>query len=315
MEVLNFLFPVIKLGLIMAIMTLGVHISYRILDMADLSIEGVFPLGAVVAILLIYVGVNPFLATLISFVCGLIAGFITAIMHTKLKIPMILSGIITMTGLYSLNLLILGLSKAEVLTMPTLALTSGNVTVFTKIQTWFQSFISNPYIANNVASIIICLLFLLLVYILIYYFFGTQLGMAIRSTGDNKKMSKSIGINTDLMIIIGLMLSNGLIALSGALFAQNSTSANVVSGRGMIVVGLASIIVGEVIFGRKTYKSQLISIVIGTIIYYSLRQLAIIIGILELLDLVSAILIVILLSLPLIKKQFKGKKEVIYARN
>ena len=299
----------IKLGLIMCIMTLGVHIAYRILDTADLSIEGTFPLGCCVAAILIFFKVPPIIATIIAMIVGSGAGFITGVLHTKLKIPMILAGIITMTGLYSINLAILGFSDPNYLTVATLSF-GDKGTVFS----WFKELLVDwglkAKLANNISTLTISGLFLAAVYFIMYWFFGTELGMAIRSTGDNKTMSKAQGINTNKMTIFGLMLSNGLIALAGALFAQNSGNANVTSGRGMIVVGLAAIIIGEVIFGRKTYKSQLVSLIIGTCIYYLLRAVAIELNVIEFLDLASAILIVIILSLPLIKtKLFKSKKR------
>ena len=299
----------IKLGLKMSIMTLGVHIAYRILDTADLSIEGTFPLGCCVAAILIFFKVPPIIATIIAMIVGSGAGFITGVLHTKLKIPMILAGIITMTGLYSINLAILGFSDSNYLTVATLSF-GDNGTVFS----WFKELLVDwglkAKLANNISTLTISGLFLAAVYFIMYWFFGTELGMAIRSTGDNKTMSKAQGINTNKMTIFGLMLSNGLIALAGALFAQNSGNANVTSGRGMIVVGLAAIIIGEVIFGRKTYKSQLVSLIIGTCIYYLLRAVAIELNVIEFLDLASAILIVIILSLPLIKtKLFKSKKR------
>lgn len=299
----------IKLGLIMCIMTLGVHIAYRILDTADLSIEGTFPLGCCVAAILIFFKVPAIIATIIAMIVGSGAGFITGILHTKLKIPMILAGIITMTGLYSINLAILGFSDPNYLTVATLSF-GDNTTVFS----WFKELLVDMgmkvKMANNVSTLTISALFLVVVYVIMYWFFGTELGMAIRSTGDNKTMSKAQGINTNKMTILGLMLSNGLIALAGALFAQNSATANVTSGRGMIVVGLAAIIIGEVIFGRKTYKSQLVSLVVGTCIYYLLRAIAIELNVIEFLDLASAVLIVIILALPLIKtKILKNKKR------
>ena len=165
-------------------------------------------------------------------------------------------------------------------------------------------------LSNTLSTYIIAILVLLIVFIGIYYLFGTEMGMALRATGDNEKMAKAQGINTNLMKTIGLVISNGLIALAGSLFAQNTGASNVTSGRGMIVSALASIIIGEAIFGRKTYKIQLISIIIGSIIYYLLRAIAIELGVVEFLDLVSAVLIVIILSLPLIKKKFrKGTKN------
>lgn len=297
----------IKLGLIMSIMTLGVHISYRILDAADLSIEGVFPLGACLAGILIYFHVPAILATIIACIGGAVGGLITGLLHTKLKIPMILSGIITMTGLYSINLALLGFSDENVLTMKSMTFGFKNG-LYGKFRDLMNSIGFSNNLSNPIATLLISLVCLLLVFMIIYYFFGTEVGMGIRATGNNDTMARAQGINTNKMILLGLMISNALIALAGSLFAQNAGTSLVDSGRGMIVVGLASIIIGEAIFGRKSYKLQLVSIVTGTIIYYILRQIAIELNVVEFLDLVSAILIVIILAVPLIKKMSLSKK-------
>lgn len=297
----------IKIGLIMSIMTLGVHISYRILDAADLSIEGVFPLGACLAGILIFYNVPAILATIIACIGGAVGGLITGLLHTKLKIPMILSGIITMTGLYSINLALLGLSDKNVVTMKSMTFGFKNG-LFGIFRDWFSGLGLATNVATPVATLVVSIICLLIVFLIIYYFFGTEVGMAIRATGNNDKMARAQGINTNRMILVGLMISNALIALAGALFAQNGGTSNVDSGRGMIVVGLAAIIIGEAIFGRKSYKLQLVSIISGTIIYYLLRQIAIELNVVEFLDLVSAILIVIILAIPLIKKARLSRK-------
>lgn len=299
-----------KLGLIFAIMTLGVHISFRILDTADLSIEGVFPLGGCVCALLIWSGVPALLASLIAMLAGAVGGFITGILHTKLKIPMILSGIITMTALYSLNLMILGFSNnGGSLTRATLTINFKS-TMFYPLTKLLVDWHVKGVIATMLSVLVVGALALAIVYSVIYYFFGTEIGMSIRATGDNERMAKAQGINTNSMKIVGLMISNALIALAGALFAQNTGAANVSSGRGMIVIGLASVIIGEVIFGRKAYSTQLISLVVGTILYFMLRQVAIELNLSEFLDIASAVLIVIILALPLIKRKIASKKEL-----
>ena len=299
-----------KLGLIFAIMTLGVHISFRILDTADLSIEGVFPLGGCVCALLIYAGVPALLACLIAMVAGAIGGFITGILHTKLKIPMILSGIITMTGLYSINLMILGFTNTGgSTTRATLPITNKSTMFYPLAKLLVDFGVSGRY-ATMISVLLIGAICLAAIYAIIYYFFGTEIGMSLRATGDNERMAKAQGINTNVMKIVGLMISNALIAFAGALFAQNTGTANVTSGRGMIVIGLASIIIGEVIFGRKAYSMQLVSLVVGTIIYFMLRQIAIELNLSEYLDIASAILIVIILALPLIKKKVIHKKDL-----
>lgn len=308
-NIVDLLLAGLKLGLIMSIMTLGVHISYRILDAADLSIEGVFPLGACLAGLMIFLKVPAILATIIAIVGGLIGGLITGVLYTKLKIPMILSGIITMTGLYSINLALLGMTDKNVLTMKSMTFGFKNG-LYGKFKEIIAGLNISSGLTTTISTLIISAIWLVAVILIIYYFFGTEIGMSLRATGSNEKMAKAQGINTNMMTILGLMISNGLIALAGALFAQNGGTSNVDSGRGMIVVGLASIIIGEAIFGRKSYKLQLVSIVVGTIIYYLLRQIAIELNVVEFLDLVSAILIVIILAVPLIKKSFSNRKAV-----
>ena len=307
----SFVLSGIKLGLIFCIMTLGVHISFRILDAADLSIEGVFPFGACVCALLIFLGVPAVVATIIAFLAGVLGGFITGILHTKVRIPMILSGIITMTGLYSINLAILGISNTTKgsITRATLMIDNSKNIFYPVIKLLINMGLKGS-IAQVLATLLVSGICLAIVYLAIYYFFGTELGMSIRATGDNETMAKAQGINTNAMKILGLMISNGLIALAGALFAQNTGAANVTSGRGMIVIGLASIIIGEVIFGRKSYKRQLISLVVGTTIYFILRQVAIELNFSEFLDIASAILIVIILALPLIKERIMRKRAL-----
>lgn len=310
-SVVDFFSISIKLGLIISIMVIGVHISYRILNCADLGIEGIFPLGGCVCLLLMHFGVSPLVATLVSIIVGGIGGLITALLHTKLKIPMILSGIITLTGFYSINLLILGFSNSgsnQSITRASLSIKSGT-SLFYKLVPLFNSWGMKQVYSLTLSTIIIMLIILAIVLVGIYYFFGTEIGMSIRATGDNPQMAKAQGINTDHMIIVGLILSNALIGLAGALFAQNMGTVSVVNGKGMIVVGLASIIIAEAIFGRRSYKLQLISIVCGTVIYYLMRQLSIVLNLSEFLDLASAILIVIILSYPLVKEKVHAHRQ------
>lgn len=301
-------------GIIWGILVIGVYISFRILDIADLSIEGTFPLGACVAALLIYKGWGPFQATYMALLSGLLGGLVTGLLHTKLKIPAILSGIITMTALSSLNLVILGLSLDNAngsSALATLPLDNDVFSVCLKATTnIFNSLGIARKDAITIVSILVGGIFLAIVAIFIYWLFGTEIGMNLRATGNNPKMARAQGINTDTMVILGLMLSNGLIALSGALFAQNYGSAMTESGRGAIVIGLASIILGEIIFGRKrSFKVSLISIIVGSIIFFFVKAIAIELKVEHYLNLIIAIMIAVILSLPLIKEKIKFKKK------
>lgn len=285
-SILYILKDAIELGLIWSIMTLGIFISFRVLDFADLTAEGTATLGSAIATALIIGNVPPLIATIIALLGGFLAGALTGFLHTKLKIPAILAGIISMTGLYSINLRVMG--KASIYL--------GDLNT---IYSYLRSFINDSFIAKSVTTLVI----VFLIFMVLYWFFGTEIGMSIRATGMNQKMSKAHGINTDLMIILGLAISNALIAMSGALSAQNAKSANMDIGKGTIVIGLASIIIGEVIFGKRSFKNWLISVILGSIIYQALVGVAIALGLNPNdLKLLQAILIALILGLPLFKK-------------
>lgn len=285
-SILYILKDAIELGLIWSIMTLGIFISFRVLDFADLTAEGTVTLGSAIATALIIGNVPPLVATIIALLGGFLAGALTGILHTKLKIPAILAGIISMTGLYSINLRVMG--KASIYL--------GDLNT---IYTYLRSFINDSFLAKGLTTLII----VFIIFMILYWFFGTEIGMSIRATGMNQKMSKAHGINTDLMIILGLAISNALIAVSGALSAQNAKSANMDIGKGTIVIGLASIIIGEVIFGKRSFKNWLISVILGSIIYQALVGVAIALGLNPNdLKLLQAILIALILGLPLFKK-------------
>lgn len=308
MKIVDMLTSGLEQGIIWAILVIGVYISFRILDIADLSIEGTFPLGACTAAILIFNGVNPYIASILAMFAGMLGGLVTGLLHTKLKIPAILSGIITMTGLLSINLVTLGFASKTSPVMSILAMDRDVFTIFRDLlMKWFGL---QKSIANDVSTIAVGLLFLSIVSGLVYWLFGTEIGMSVRATGCNQRMARAQGINTDLMIVLGLMLSNGLIALSGALFAQNTGTAMVESGRGAIVIGLAAIIIGEIIFGKKSFKRSLISIIIGAVIFFVIKAGAIRLNVEYYLDLLTAILIAVILALPLIKQKLHIKKEV-----
>ncbi len=240
----------VSLGLLWAVMTIGVYITYRVLDIADLTVEGSLPLGAAVACSLITQGVNPYLASLCALLAGCLAGLCTGLLHTKLKIPALLSGILTMISLWSVNLHVMGMPNLSILRMPT---------VFQPLERLGMS--------NNAAMIAVGAVCALGLIVALYWFFGTELGSAIRATGNNQKMVRAQGINTDTMKILGLVISNALVALSGALIAQSQNFADVQMGTGSIVIGLASLIIGEVLFGRRGFFSRLLSLILGAIVY------------------------------------------------
>ncbi len=273
----------VSLGLLWSIMTLGVYISYRILDVADLTVEGSITLGAAVCANMITSGNDPVLSLLIAFLGGTAAGLVTGLLHTKLRIPALLSGILTMIALYSVNLRVMGMSNVSLLRM---------TTAYSKISDWLG--------VNKTISVIIIggAAAVGLVFIL-YWFFGTQIGSAIRATGNNPHMVRAQGINTDTAIIIGLMLANGLVALSGGLIAQSQNYADVQMGTGAIVIGLASLIIGEVLFGKRGFKSRLISMIFGAITYRIIIALVLRMGMpADDLKLFTAITVALALSLP-----------------
>lgn len=249
---MDFLLKGISQGLIWALLALGVYLSYRILDFADLSCEGTITLGASVASLMLTKNLNPALAILVAFISGCIAGAVTGILHTKLKIPPILSGILTMTALFSINLHIMGSANIQLNSVPTLY---SKLTGLLKL---------NKTNLSLILGVLVCVL----VMIILYWFFGTELGASIRATGINEKMCRAQGINTDTTKIIGLALSNGLIALAGAFLCQYQGYANINMGVGAIVIGLASIIIGEALFAKfKNFFLALSGIVVGAVIY------------------------------------------------
>lgn len=291
---LDLVLSTVSQGLLWAIMALGVFLTFRVLDIADLSVEGTFPLGAAVAATLIDAGHSVWFAMLIALIAGCIGGTVTALLTTKLKIPALLSGILTMIGLYSVNLMIM--SKANV---PLLRAE----TVFTLTENLFG-------VSSVVATLIVGLVATVIVGAIMYWFFGTVLGTAIRATGCNPQMARAQGINTNVMVILGLLISNGLVALSGALVAQSNGFADVGMGTGTIVIGLASVIIGEVLFGTRSFKNWLISVVLGSVVYRAVIAIVLELGMPPNdLKLFTAVLVAIALSLPLIKNKFAIMKR------
>ena len=275
-------------GLLWAVLAIGLFITFRILDIADLSIEGTYPLGGAIAVMTITGGGSPILAILFAFLGGCVAGAVTGFLHTKLKIPALLAGILTMIGLYSINLRIMGRATTSIL---------GEETVYT----FFESSMSKVS-----ATLVVGLLATLVVWFFCYIFFGTELGAAIRATGDNPQMIRAQGVNTDITIILGLIISNGFVGITGALLSQSNGYADVNMGTGVLVTGLASIIIGEVLFGTRSFKNWLISVVLGSIVYRAVVAFVLWLGMNPKdLKLLTAVIVAVALALPLIKSKMQ----------
>lgn len=276
----------LALGLLWSIMTLGVYISYRILDIADLTAEGALTLGAAVAGAMIAKGMNPFLGTLCALIAGLFAGLCTGILHTKLKIPALLSGILTMIALWSVNLRVMGnRANVSILRLDT---------VYTPLQ--------NLGLDKTASMIVVGAVCAIAVISILYWFFGTELGSAIRATGNNEHMVRAQGVNTDTMKIMGLVIGNGLVSLSGALIAQSQSFADIQMGTGAIVIGLASLIIGEVLFGKGGFYKRLFAIILGAVLYRVIIAVVLKLGMPSNdLKLFTAITVALALSLPRFK--------------
>ena len=297
-------------GVLWGIMALGVYITFKILDFADMTVDGSFALGGCVCALLIVRGVNPLLAVLVATVAGSIAGLVTGFLTTKFKIPGILAGILVQLALYSINLHVLG--------GPNQPLTRVHTTIMDWINKAFNLSEFFPYSATSVSSLITGIIFTGAAIAILYWFFGTELGSAIRSTGDNAAMSRAQGINTDSMQILALMIANALVAMSGSLVMQQQRFGDVSMGIGTIVIGLASIIIGEVIFGKRFgFWWSLLSVVFGSVIYRLIIALVLQLGMkTQDLKLLSAVVVAIALSVPVLKqKASRCKKISVEAKN
>ncbi len=280
-------------GLVWGVMAIGLYITFKILDIADLTVDGSICTGAAVCAILVTNGVNVYLALLVSFIAGCLAGLLTGLFHTFLGIPAILSGILTQLMLWSINLKIMG-GKAN------LSIPSRTVKVILS--------------QMNAGGAILALVIIVAILIgLLYLFFGTALGAGIRATGNNLNMSRAQGINTDLNKVLGLMLSNGIVAISGALLAQYQGFADINMGRGAIVIGLAAIIIGEAIFSKigQNFALRLTGVAFGGVIYYVVYQIVSLIGLdTDYLKMLSALIVAIFLGVPYLKrKYFAMKKE------
>lgn len=277
-------------GIIWGIMAIGVYLTYRILDFADLTVDGSFGTGGAVLVMCTLNGMNIYVALLLAFAAGCLAGLATGIFHTVFGIPPILSGILTQLALYSVNLDIMGKSN-QVISVDK-----------------FNLLVSLRFINK---SIVVGLIITAITIAVLYWFFGTELGHSIRATGNNQNMSKANGINTNVNKVIALVLSNGIVALSGALLAQYQGFADINMGRGAIVIGLAAVIIGEVIFGKifKNFALRLLSAVIGGVIYYIVITFVIAAGLpANDLKLFSALVVAVFLGIPYWKNKVIGKK-------
>lgn len=281
----------ISQGMLWAILGLGIFMTYRILDFPDMTTEGSFPLGGAVCVTAITHGISPFLATILGVLAGMIAGLVTGLLYTKGKIPVILAGILVMSGLNSVILFVMRTPNLSLLNYPIL-----------------QDIFHGLHLPNYFDTVLLGFIALGILISVLLFFFNTDLGQGYIATGDNETMARSLGIQTDRMKILGLTLSNGVIALSGALIAQNDGYADVNKGIGVIVIGLASIIIGEVIFHELTLAERLIAIVVGSIIYQLLILVVIKLGFdTTYLKLFSAIILALCLMIPQLKNALKLK--------
>ena len=282
-------------GLIWGIMAIGVYITYKVLDLADLTVDGTMATGGAVCVMLMLNGVNVWVALLCAIFAGMIAGLLTGIFHTAMGIPPILSGILTQLSLYSINLAIMDFKANQgiAVTKYPLIVSQRNVR---------QMSLSNP--------IFITLIILAIVIALLYWFFGTEIGCSLRATGANEAMSRAQGINTNIAKIIGLMISNGIVALASALLAHYQGFVDVNMGRGAIVIGLAAVIISEVIFGKIfiNFALKLVGVAIGAVIYYIVIQIVLWLGLnTNLLKLLSALIVAVFLAIPYWKANLDAK--------
>ena len=302
---LNALPGALSQGLIWGIMAIGVYITYKVLDLSDLTVDGSFCTGGAACVMLMLAGCNVWVAMLGAMLAGMLAGLVTGFFHTKCGIPAILSGILTQLGLWSVNLAIMDMKANQALNVNNFDLLVS-LRYLQEVQKGSRPFYEHPiFVVGALTAVIIGIL---------YWFFGTELGASIRATGANANMARAQGINTNANKVLGLMLANGLVALSGAMLSQYQGFAEINMGRGAIVIGLAAIIVGDVIFGKifKNFALTLLSVVFGAIIYYIVVQF--VISVLDIdtnyLKLFSAVIVAVFLAVPhWRKKLFHGKKK------
>ena len=283
MSLLNAMPGACAQGLIWGLMAIGVYITYRVLDIADLTVDGTMCTGGAVCVVLMMNGCNVYVALLCAFIAGMLAGLVTGVFHTVMGIPAILAGILTQLALYSINLRILG---------------SANQGISARKYDLLLSLLRIPQ------AILVGAIFTALLIALMYWFFGTELGCSLRATGSNVHMARAQGINTDRATVLGLMLSNGIVALASALYAQYQGFADINMGRGAIVIGLAAVIIGKVIFGKifRNFALKLLAVSLGAVLYYVVIQVVLWLGLnTDDLKLLTALVVALFLSIPHLK--------------
>ena len=299
---INALPGAVSQGLIWGIMAIGVYITYKILDIADLTVDGSFCTGAAVFVMLYTTGTNLWLAMLAAIAAGMLAGLVTGLLHTFCGIPAILSGILTQLGLWSINMAIMDMKATVAINVTQTEMLDNLLVSLRFVQDAVNG--TRPFYRHPI--LVVGLLTIVLIAVL-YWFFGTELGASLRATGSNQNMARAQGINTDFTKVLGLMISNGLVALSGALLAQYNSASEINMGRGAIVIGLAAVIIGEAVFGRifHNFALHLLSVAVGSIIYYLVLQVVIWRGIdTDLLKLLSAVVVAIFLAIPVWKARY-----------
>lgn len=285
------LFGAVELGMVYAVLALGVFLSFRTLNTPDLTVDGSIVTGAAASAMICSLGGNPILALAVSFVLGSLAGVITALLNTKLKIQPLLAGILVMLGIYSINLRIMG-NRSNI------ALTKSD-TVYKVTKEWLPLGYSSMIVGVLILGVIITLL---------YFFLKTRLGFALRATGDNEDMVRASGISSDEMKILGLGLSNGIVGLAGGMLAQYQSYADIGMGVGMVVIGLASVIIGEAIFGSKSLFRRLVAVALGAVLYRIIIAMALNLGMAANdLKLVSAVIVTVALALGIMGESFSMK--------
>ena len=276
-------------GIIWGIMGVGVFITFKVLDYADLTVDSSLCTGGAVSAMLIGLGMHPVLTLLFAMIAGMLAGAVTGLLHTKLEIPAILSGILTQLALYSVNLRIMGRANVSLLGQPTMI-----------------TLLDIPH------AILIGALVAVVMIGVLYWFFGTEIGCAVRATGDNENMARAMGVNTDTMKVLGLTISNGMVGLAGALLAQYQGYSDVQSGRGAIVIGLASVIIGEVRIGKRAnFAVRMASIIVGSIVYYVIISFVLQLGLSTTdLKLFSALVVAIALAIPSLRQKLALRRKL-----
>jgi len=287
------------LGIIWGIMGLGLYLTYRVLNYADLTVDGSLTLGGAISAVYVAAGVQPIVAILLATFGGMIAGLVTGFLHTKLRIPDLLAGILTQFALYTVNLRIMGKANFGLL---------NQTTIFSQLK--------DLGVPSKWVGLIVGLVFVVVLIILVYCFFGTEIGCALRATGNNPDMVKAMGGNTKVYIMLGLVVGNGLVAMSGSMLAQYQGYADINMGVGTIVVGLASIMIGEVLFSKRTYFHRLAGVIIGSVVYRIIIAIVLRISmnsnfIIKItaddMKLITAVIVIIALVAPDMKNRFLSK--------